>query len=116
MSERSEPRDELGAVHVGHHHVSQDEVDVTRAALQVLERLATARGFVDAITLALEHAPHKPSDRRLVLDDQYVRGRCGLVGSRLLRDANRRIEDREGRAAADLGVDGDSPLACSTMP
>jgi hypothetical protein len=61
--------DELDAVHLGHHHIGQDDVRLDCG--QARQRLAAVGGLVDAESRLLEHAGVEAAEIAGIFDDEY---------------------------------------------
>ena len=103
--------DHGGAVHVGHHHIGDDEMDLG-AALDDLQRFFAAAGFQHIVAAHAQGARRKAAHRFLVLDQQNGvlagdiarRGRGFHRRASELRPAARQI-DVEAGALAHLAVE-----------
>src|SRR5207245_4668347 len=64
---------ELKAVHLGHHEVEQDEIDVRPVALERVERELPVGGGDGLVAMALEDPRHHLADGRAIVHDENSR-------------------------------------------
>src|SRR5690606_14936581 len=68
----------LGAAHVGHHDIEEDDVGAIRS--DGLERLVTIGGKLDDVPLVLQNHGDPPPQQRVIIDNEYssIRHQCAL--------------------------------------
>ncbi len=107
--------DQLGAAHLGHDHVADDEVEIL--ALEQIDRLGAAAAGDRLVIEILKSTDGRSADARVVFDEQDTG--AGDVDVRILAPLNRRMDphlrgllrarniDGNGRAATNLALNPD---------
>ena len=111
-----EQLDELGAAHVRHDRVGDEQVDLTVEPRADGKRFGAVRGLDDPEARPLQHLANDPPYGRLVLDEEDGRVALGRNGRRRLDDASgrralRRQVDVEARAGAGTAAHEDEAAA-----